>query len=88
MDDHIRLDENVLFRRVAGEGVVVDQRAAQVMVVNDIGIRVLELIRELGSVEKIVNTIATEYDADVTVIEADVNKFLGQINEHKMTVNT
>jgi len=87
MKDQIVLDENILYRRVAGEGVVVDQRKAQVMVVNEVGIRILELIRESGSIEKIIETVAVEFDADPVTIEADFRKFIEQITEREMTVD-
>ena len=85
MKDEIALNENILFRRVAGEGVVVDQRKAQVLVVNEVGVRVLELIRELGSIPGIIDTVAAEFDAEPATIKADVLRFIQQISDSQMT---
>lgn len=81
----IALDDNILFRRVAGEGVVVDQRRAEVMVVNEVGLRVLELLREQVSVEQIIAKVTAEFDAEPETVEADVLRFIDQITERGMT---
>jgi hypothetical protein len=85
MKDVIALDDNILFRRVAGEGVVVDQRRAEVMVVNEVGLRVLELLRDKVSVEDIVATVSDEFDAQPETVEADVLRFIDEITERGMT---
>lgn len=85
MADYIALDENILFRRVLDEGVVVDQRKAQVLVVNEVAVRILELIRETCPVEKIVSTLMSEYDASESEIKADVVRFLKQLEDNQMT---
>jgi hypothetical protein len=87
MKEVIALDDNILFRRVAGEGVVVDQRRAEVMVVNEVGLRVLELIREKLSVEQIIAAVNAEFDAEPETVEADVLRFIDQITERGMTAD-
>ena len=85
MKNVIALDDNILFRRVAGEGVVVDQRRAEVMVVNEVGLRVLELLRDKVSVEEIIAKVTAEFDAEPETVEADVLRFIDQITERGMT---
>ena len=87
MKDVIALDDNILFRRVAGEGVVVDQRRAEVIVVNEVGLRVLELLREKVSLEDIVAKVSDEFDAQPETVEADVLRFIDQIAERGMTAD-
>ena len=80
MNELVSLSENILFRRVADEGVVVDQHNGKVIVVNEIAVRILELYRESGSLESVVDSIAAEYDATPDVIKSDAITLLKQIN--------
>ena len=80
MNELVSLSENILFRRVADEGVVVDQHNGKVIVVNEIVVRILELYRESGSLESVVDSIAAEYDATPDVIKSDAITLLKQIN--------
>lgn len=81
MNSSILLSENILFRRVAGEGVVVDQQDGKVLVVNEMAIRILELCRELGTIESVVESITKEYDVLHEVIEKDAVELLQQLNK-------
>jgi hypothetical protein len=82
VNDRIELEQDVLFRRVAGEGVVVDQLNAQVMVVNEVGLRILELIREGRPAANIPDVLAKEFNEDRSKISADFEQFLGELREH------
>lgn len=84
MNESTLLSKNILFRRVAGEGVVVDQHHGQVMVVNETAIRILELYRELESVDSVVKSIAQEYDAPPESIENDVITLLQKIEQRSL----
>lgn len=83
MTELTSLSKNILFRRVADEGVVVDQHHGQVMVVNETAIRILELWREFESVQSVVEKIAEKYDATPEQIESDVIGLLRQVNNHQ-----
>ena len=70
------LHPDVVFRAVGDEGVVVDQRRPEVMVVNHLALRVLQLIRETGSRGAVLAALASEYPVDPAVIAADMDRFL------------
>jgi len=85
-----RLASDVRFRKVGGEGVVVQQSAGEVLVVNGVGARVLELLdprREEGglpagrSLGELLQRLAEEYEAPRDRIERDVRGFLDEVTE-------
>lgn len=79
-DDSLVLHPDVVFRAVGDEGVVVDQRRPEVMVVNHLALRVLQLIRETGSRAAVLATLESEYPVEPTIIAADMDHFLADLH--------
>ena len=84
--DAIALHPDILFRTVDDEGVVVDQRQPEVMVVNAQAVHILELIRATGSRKLVVDELAQKYDADREVISSDLDQFLDELRQREMLV--
>lgn len=82
--DRVRLDTNIRFRRVADEGVVVDQRSAEIMVLSELAIRTLELIRETESRDQVIHFISKEYDASEEQVRSDFLTFLDELSSRGM----
>ena len=82
--DTLRLHPDILFRAVPPEGVLVDQRIPSVMVINESGLRMMELIRDKGSREAVIDALMEEYDAPAEVIRADVDAFLDDLRSRDM----
>lgn len=74
--DLLRLHPDVVFRSVGDEGVVIDQRRPEVMVVNGLGLRVLELIREKGARSAVLARLEAEYGVAPKVLAADLDAYL------------
>ena len=84
--DTLVLHPDILFRAVDDEGVVVDQRQPEVMVVNAQAVEILELIRQTGSRNAVLNELQQKYDADRAVITADLDVFLSELRTRQMLV--
>jgi hypothetical protein len=78
-NDSLVLHPDVVFRAVGDEGVVVDQRRPEVMVVNHLALRVLQLIQETGSRDAVLAALESEYQVEPTVIAADMDHFLADL---------
>ena len=74
-----RLRGDVRFRRVPPEGVVVRQTDPEVLVVNDLGARVLEALDGAHPVSSLLRTFAAEYDVEEGRLEEDVKAFLDEL---------
>jgi len=75
----VRLCKDVRYRIIDGEAVVVRQDAGEVVVLNPVGARVLDLVRELDAVTRILDGMMREYDAPPESIERDVLGFLQEL---------
>lgn len=83
-DDRLTLRSQVRFRAIDEEGVIVHTERGVVIVINALGLRTLELIREQGSRRAVIARLAAEYDAPDTTIAADVDAFLDQMREQQL----
>lgn len=84
----LALRQDVRFRRVADEGVVLVQEDGRVLGVNDSGARVLELMDGRRTLREIVDVLEREVDAERTAIEADVASFVARLREARALVET
>ncbi len=83
-DDRLTLRPQVRFRAIDEEGVIVHTERGVVIVVNALGLRTLELIREQGSRRAVIERLSAEYDAPETTIAADLDTFLDQMREQQL----
>ncbi len=73
--DAVRLSPDIRYRTVTPEGVVVHLKRAEVMVVNELGVKILELIEKTGSLSGVIDLLSQTYDAPRDRIAADVQQF-------------
>jgi hypothetical protein len=81
MPKRFRLKGDVRFRAVAGEGVVLRQETAKVLVVNQLGVRILEVLEHADSVTEIADRLIEEYKVERDTLEADIGAYLQDLVE-------
>jgi hypothetical protein len=67
---------DVRFRIVADEGVVIRQQAAEVLVVNEVGARILQLLDGKRSLAQVRACLAAEFAAEPAELERDVAAYV------------
>ena len=67
------------YRRLADDGVVVKQTAGEVLVLNEVGVRVLELLETALPVSSLLEDLAKEYTVDRITLEQDVQTYLQEL---------
>ncbi len=67
------------YRNIGGEGVVVRQAAGEVLVLNEIGVRVLELLEATMPVSGLLDALDAEYEIDRPTLEQDVLAYLQEL---------
>ena len=75
----LRKSPSVRFRVVAGEGVVIQQKSAEVLVVNEVGARILSLVDGERSAASIASAVAQEFDADRDMVARDLDGYLDEL---------
>jgi hypothetical protein len=66
----------VRFRIVADEGVVIRQQAAEVLVVNEVGARLLQLLDGKRSLAQVRARLAAEFEVEPAELERDVAAYV------------
>ncbi|MCA9603869.1 MAG: PqqD family protein [Myxococcales bacterium] len=75
----MQLDPQARFRVLGGEGVVILQKAAEVLVTNECGARILELLVEGRPVGQVVDIVCDEYEIDEKTANADIVQFVDEL---------
>jgi len=75
------LRSDVRYRVIGDEVVVVCQENAEVLVLNDVGTRVLQLVAEAMSAGDVVEKLLEEYEVDRRRLEIDVASVLAELVE-------
>jgi hypothetical protein len=70
---------DVRFRKVASEGIIVQQSSAEVIAVNEVGARVMQLMEKPKRLSEILETMSDEFDVDETRLREDVVSFLTEL---------
>ena len=84
MSIRFRIAPDIRFRIIEDEAVVVRQKAGDVVVLNGVGARVLQLIGDGLSTEEVGDRVAREYDAQEAAIRDDVKAFFGELEALKI----
>lgn len=69
----------VRFRTVLDEGVVIQQDSAEVLVLSEVGARVLELLDGKRTVAAVEAALAAEFDAPAKEVGRDLARYLEEL---------
>ena len=81
LDRVLKHQDDVRYRVVGEEAVVVRQNAAEVLALNDVGARILELIDAKRTVGQLIETMSSEYDVDREELEQDIENFVAALHD-------
>ena len=87
-DVEYRTWSDVRFRVVFDEAVVLKQDQAEVLVLNEVGARVLDGLKRGLRPSQIVSELETEYQASAAELERDVERFVAELLEAKVVAPT
>ncbi len=76
-----RLKRDVLYRRVWDEGVVLLKSLGEVLVLNDVGTRIVELCETGISARDLVTRLVQEFDVEPERLEADLRDFIQDLKD-------
>jgi len=69
------------YRNIGGEGIVVRQTAGEVLVLNEVGVRVLDLLATGSAVQRVIDALGADYDVDAATAERDVMAYAQELLE-------
>ena len=77
----LKRKDDIRFRMVGDQAVIVRQSGAEVLALNRVGARVLELIDAEKSLSQVIDDMLSEYDAERTQLEKEVSQFVEELSD-------
>jgi hypothetical protein len=74
-----RARPDVRFRVVDGKGVLIRQEAGEVVVLNPVGARVLDLLQSGAVLQRVLERLAEEFEVGAAELERDVLQFVREL---------
>ncbi len=69
------------YRIIDNEGVVILQEAGEVLILNEVGTRILELAEDPITVHQIMDQLHSEFEVSRSLLETEVRAFLDRLLE-------
>jgi hypothetical protein len=86
LHDSLTAGDQVLFRRLEDEAVLLDLRSGLYFGLNDVGARAWQLIVGHGALAAVLDTLVNEYAAERDVVERDLLALAGQLVARKLAI--
>lgn len=86
-DPIFRRNAVVEMRRLSGAGILVDAEGNH-FGVNQVGVRIWDLLEESGSLEALVDSLLREFDISVERCRAEAEAFVGDLLARGLAVRT
>jgi hypothetical protein len=75
----IRISENVVFREMSGEAVLVNLASGTYFGLDGVGTRIWQLLSQQKGKEEVVAALVQEYDVEESKVAGDVDALLQQL---------
>ena len=82
--DSLAVDEQVMFRQLDDEAVLLDLKSGTYFGLNDVGARAWQLIVEHGALSRVLDVLLKEYVAERKVVERDLLELGRQLVTHQL----
>ena len=76
----------VLYQEVEGELVILDSDAGRYYALDDVGLRVWELLVEHADLDRVVAVMLSEFDVDEATLRSDVDALVKQLEAAGLVV--
>ena len=84
---HLRISENVVFRDLAGEVVLLNLATGAYFGLDLVGTRVWQLIGEHGATETVLEALLAEYEVEEETLRSDVDALIRALLEKGLLTN-
>ena len=79
--DRYRISPSIRYRRMGDEAVVLCQSSAEILVLNEIGSRILHLVDGRRGAEDLCTALCEEFDVEAATVLQDLTAFLSELIE-------
>ncbi len=86
MTDRLRVSDDVVFRELDGEAVILNLDSGIYFGLDEVGTRFWQLIEQDGRVALALEALEAEYDVETDVLRADVDRLVDALVEKGLMV--
>lgn len=79
LDATVRIPEDVVFRELDEEAVILNLESGMYFGLDDVGTRMWQLLDTLGSLRRTLEALETEFDAPTERLASDLTEFVGRL---------
>jgi hypothetical protein len=80
-DQRLTVPDNVLFRELEGESVILDLDSESYFGLDEVGTRIWQQVTESATIEEAFAALTREYDVEADELRADLYELLGTLLE-------
>jgi hypothetical protein len=80
----LRLTSRVRYRAVGEDGVVVHLERGRVLVVNEVGLRIVQLLEEPASRSDLARRLSEEFDVSLEQATKDLEEYLAKLDAEQV----
>ncbi len=85
-NETISLTDQVRFRAVGEDGVLVHLENGRVIVVNEIGLHIVQQLNESKTRVDLTSSIVSEFEVSIEQAETDLDAFLAELDQEQILV--
>jgi methyltransferase-like protein len=82
--NHYSLNPRVRYRRVGEDGVVIALEKSEVIVVNALGVYILDMLKTPRTIEQITEQVCTEFEVSLATAQQDVSEYITSLSEQDL----
>jgi hypothetical protein len=75
------LSPEAMFQEIGGEGVILDLASSTYFGLDEVGVRLWQLLQADPGLQAACSTLFSEYDVELAQLEQDLDKLVGQLVE-------
>ena len=81
LSQRVVLSPEALFQEIGGEGVILDLKSSSYFGLDEVGVRLWQLLQADPSLQAAYDALLAEYEVESAQLEPDLAKLLGQLTE-------
>lgn len=81
LPQRVVLSKDALFQEIGGEGVILDLASSSYFGLDEVGVRLWQLLQVDPGLQTACEALISEYEVDPTQLEQDLAKLVGQLVE-------
>ena len=81
LPQRVILSPEALFQEISGEGVILDLKSASYFGLDEVGVRLWQLLQDDAGLQAACEKLLAEYDVEAAQLELDLLKLVGQLSD-------